>query len=259
MKLLFEQGLFADIPVGIENENGLQLWECSSGEADEVLKVHHYSKTVTKNRFASFRVNDGSGYIQLGYGIKPAQKHTISSLITRDNFAEFDRMWLSDKMPKFSESQVISLLLSYLKQTKPTLDFLITYADGSVGNVGVIYQATNAFYLGSVPVDFYMLPDGTRIHPVTMWHRHGTMAKDFLQSQYPGIVHVTTERQHRYLYILNKSLKKRFAKEFGEPVPYPRKDAVSPSALNGKPLEADVNIEDAESLKEMLAVKVDAS
>lgn len=31
------------------------------------------------------------------------------------------------------------------------------------------------------------LPDGERVHPVTMWHRHGTRAWDFLQAHYPGI------------------------------------------------------------------------
>ena len=114
-------------------------------------------------------------------------------------------MWLSDELPKFSESQCISLLLSYLKQVYKQIKFVITYADGSVGNKGIIYKATNAKIVGRIPCDFYILQDGERVHPVSMYHRHKTRAKDFLEKQYPGIKHIKGEKyQYRFLYILDK-------------------------------------------------------
>lgn len=208
-KLIYKEDLIGKIPIGIRNEN-IQLIECPNNEADEVIIKYHYSHKTTKNRFKSFSVNEGKGYLQLGYGIRPHMKHTISELITKDNYCEFDRMWLSDEMAKNSESQVISLLLSYLKQVYPIIKFVITYADGSVGNKGIIYQATNAIFLGKVNVDFYQLPNGERVHPVSMWHRHKTRALDFLNKEYPGIKHITEEAQYRYLYILNKRLRAKF-------------------------------------------------
>lgn len=208
-QLIYKQDLMGKKPIGITNGN-LKLIECLNNEADKIIIKYHYSHKSTKNRFKSFSVNNGLGYLQLGYGIRPHMKHTISDMITTDNYCEFDRMWLSDELPKNSESQVISLLLSYLKQVYTRIKFVITYADGSVGNKGIIYQATNATFLDKVNVDFYILPNGERIHPVSMWHRHKTRAMDFLIKEYPGIKHVSDEFQYRYLYILNKGLRSKY-------------------------------------------------
>lgn len=208
--LIYQNTLFGPSPMGITNDF-LTLKECPNEEADKVIIQHHYSHKTTKNRFKSFSVNNDKGYLQLGYGIRPHMKHTISELITKDNYCEFDRMWLSDELPKNSESQVIALLLSYLKQAYPRIKFVITYADGSVGNKGIIYKATNAIGLDRIPCDFYILESGERVHPVSMYHRHGTRAKAALEAFYPGIKHIKgTEWQYRYLYILNRSLRKKY-------------------------------------------------
>lgn len=201
------------IPIGITNGD-LTLTESTSSIVDEFVKKYHYSHKTTKNRFKSFVVNKDKGVLQLGYGIRPHMKHTISKLITKENYCEFDRMWLSDELPKNSESQVIALLLSYLKQVYPQIKFVITYADESAGNSGIIYKATNAIRLGGVPVDFYILASGERVHPVSMWHRHKTRAKKVMEEIYPGIRHIKGEfKQNRFLYILDKKVLKQYNNE----------------------------------------------
>lgn len=210
--LIYENDLFQNRPVGISN-GILSIKECDSAVADELVKQHHYSHKSTKNRFKSFLVNDGLGVLQLGYGIRPHKKKSVHPMIDKDNFCEFDRMWLSDELPKNSESQVISLLLSYLKQIYPKIKFVITYADESVGNKGTIYRATNAFVLKGVPVDFYILESGERIHPVSMYHRHKTRARAFLEKTYPNIKHIKGGyEQKRFLYILDKKMRSSFVK-----------------------------------------------
>jgi len=209
-KIIYINSLIGKIPCGIKNEK-YKLIECNNGDADKIIIKYHYSHKSTKNRFKSFSVNDGMGYLQLGYGIRPTMKHTISKEITKDNYCEFDRMWLSDELPKNSESQVISLLLHYLKFAYPKIKFVITYADGSVGNKGIIYQATNAIKIGKIPCDFYILSNGERVHPVSMYHRHKTRAWGELQRTYKGIKHIKgQEFQYRYLYILNKGMRRKF-------------------------------------------------
>lgn len=69
----------------------------------------------------------------------------------------------------------------------PEVKHLISYADTSAGNKGTIYKAANYKLIDEREADFYIMPDGERVHPVTMWHRHGTRAWDFLQAHYPGI------------------------------------------------------------------------
>ena len=196
--------------MGITNGT-LYIKEAQNNVVDPLVKQYHYSHKSTKNRFKSFLVNGDRGFLQLGYGIRPRIKHTISKRITKDNYCEFDRMWLSDELPKNSETQVIALLLSYLKQVYPRIKYLITYADGSAGNTGTIYRASNAIILGSVQCDFYILKSGERIHPVSMYHRHGTRAWATLQKLYEGIRHIKgEERQYRFLYILDKKERRYF-------------------------------------------------
>jgi adenine modification enzyme len=215
--LIYNQDLVERRPVGI-TDGLISLVEDSSGRCDGIIQAHHYSHKTTKNRFLSFLVNGGLGAIQLGYGIRPKMKHTISTEITADNFCEFDRMWLSDDLPKFSESRTIGLLLSYIKRVHSRIKFIITYADESAGNKGTIYKATNAIQLESVKCDFYILPDGERIHPVSMYHRHKTRAKAFVEKQYPGIKHINGEfQQFRFLYILDNKLRRKFQGRNGSP------------------------------------------
>lgn len=209
-ELIYSNDLIGQRPVGI-TDGLIRLVEDSTGRCDEIIKAHHYSHKTTKNRFLSMLVNEGLGAIQLGYGIRPKMKHTISEDICEGNFCEFDRMWLSDELPKFSESRTIGLLLSYIKRVHSRIKFIITYADESAGNKGTIYKATNAIQLKSLDCDFYVLPSGERIHPVSMYHRHKTRSKAFVQKQYPGIKHIKGEfKQFRFLYILDNKLRRKF-------------------------------------------------
>ena len=194
------------------------LTEIESSKARPLIEKYHYSHKATPNHFLSFDVNHGLGVLQLGYGIRPHKKNNISSLITKDNYCEFDRMWLDDILPKNSESQTIGLLLSYLKRNYPRIKFVITYADGSAGNKGIIYQATNALKLEPIMCDFYLLESGERVHPVSMWHRHKSRAWSLMQELYPNIKHIkgTKENelfQYRYLYILNRAMRKKYQAE----------------------------------------------
>lgn len=208
----------ADQPIGVRCRE-YQLIIQSNALVDALVRTHHYSHKATKNRMLSMVVlYDGydmtsMGFIQLGYGIRPHMKHTISPHITTTNYAEFDRMWLSDELPKFSETTVIGMLLWFIKRWNPKIDYVITYADGSVGNRGTIYKASNAFPIGKVPVDFYKLANGERVHPVSMWHRHKTRAKEAMETLYPGIQHIQDEYQYRFLYILDNKKRKQWIKE----------------------------------------------
>ena len=190
---IYEKTLFDDELVGWKRK-WIELREVSSTVADRMVVAHHYSHKATSNRFLSMGVyaptiskGEMLGVIQLGYGIKPQQKYTWGHDVTGENAREFDRMWLDDRLPKFSETIVLSCLEHYLKVRFPDIKYLISYADGSTGRTGTIYKAGNYKQMGSVKADFYILPNGERVHPVTMWHRHKTRAWEAMQLIYPGI------------------------------------------------------------------------
>lgn len=165
---------------------GIRIEVCDKIVADRIIVEHHYAHKSAPNSFLSFGVYHWgklSGALQVGYGIRPKKKGEYGS----DSVREFDRMWLSDEMPKFSETITLSLLHHYLRRAYPQIKHLISYEDTSAGNEGVIYRAANYKLIGETKADFYILPSGERVHPVTMWHRHKTRAWSFLCKQYPGI------------------------------------------------------------------------
>lgn len=183
----------------------IELREVPTATADAMVVAHHYSHKTTKNRFLSMGVFAPSiapgemlGVVQLGYGIKPKQKYTWGKDVAGDNSREFDRMWLDDRLPKFSETVVLSCLEHFLRAKYPFIKYLISYADGSTGRTGTIYKAGNYRPAGDIKADFYILPSGERIHPVTMWHRHKTRAWETVKALYPGIRRAKG-RQYRFI------------------------------------------------------------
>ena len=188
--------------IGYEcKQKEIKILVCKKSDADRIIVKNHYSKKPTKNSFLSFLVyykGEIKGALQLGYGIRPKKKGEFNP----DEVREFDRMWLSDEMPKFSETITLSLLHNYLKKTYPKMKALISYSDTSVGNNGTIYRAGNYKLIGSVKADFYILESGERVHPVSMWHRHKSRAWALMQELYPNIKKADGE-QLKFIYYLN--------------------------------------------------------
>ena len=182
---------FCGFIVGYEcKEKGIRLVECDKSQADSVIVPHHFSHKVTMNSCINLLVlynGKISGAMQIGYGIRPHIKTEREGVLDYHKVREFDRMWLSDEMPKYSETICLSLLHHYLKATRKEIKYLISYADTSIGNKGTIYKAANYELVDVLKVDFYVLPSGERIHPVTMWHRHKTRKWSVISSLYEGI------------------------------------------------------------------------
>lgn len=182
---------FCGFIVGYEcKDKGIRLVECDKSQADSVIVPHHFSHKVTMNSCINLLVlynGKISGAMQIGYGIRPHIKTEREGVLDYHKVREFDRMWLSDEMPKYSETICLSLLHHYLRATHKEIKYLISYADTSIGNNGTIYKAANYELVDILKADFYVLPSGERIHPVTMWHRHKTRKWSVISALYDGI------------------------------------------------------------------------
>ena len=133
-----------------------------------MIKKYHYSNILPRlnKHFIGFYLGDKLvGTVTLGWGTRPL--HTIRkifpSLETKDYY-EIGRMCMTEEMPRNSESQMLSQLISYIKEHYPEIKVLFTWADGMVGKPGYVYQAANFWYLGYIWTDMYM-KDGIKIHP----------------------------------------------------------------------------------------------
>lgn len=134
--------------------------EISKEDALKMIQKYHYSNTLPKinKYFLGFYLDEELvGVVTLGWGTRP--RHTIQrifpSLDTKD-YLEIGRMCMAEEMPRNSESQMLSQLVKWIHRNLPELKILFTWADGMVGKVGYVYQASNFIYAGYSDGEMYM-------------------------------------------------------------------------------------------------------
>jgi len=201
----------------------IELREIEPKLANKIICDNHYSGTVAQGvqfNIGIFYESVLYGVAQFGYGIRPKDtckwvKDTLSN-----EYLELNRLWLSDKLGMNSESKTISMCLKYVKQRKPELKWIISFADGMMGKVGTIYQATNFIYTGfRKDGGIWMTRDGERLHSVSLWHKHGTISRGVLEGIYGTPLYKVFGGQHRYFWFYDK----KYIKNLIVPIlPYPK-------------------------------------
>ncbi len=129
--------------------------------AKELLVREHYLHSFpggTHLALGVFRDRRLMGALTLGAG--PANAHAMVKGAKLQDCLTLTRLWLSDELPRNSESRVLGYTLQNLKR-HTQLKFLITYADPAQGHLGYIYQSTNWLYTGlSQATPLYDIGDG---------------------------------------------------------------------------------------------------
>lgn len=199
--------------------------EISKDETLEMIQKYHYSNTLPKlnKHFLGFYLGvDLVGVVTLGWGTRP--KHTIRrifpSLDTKD-YLEIGRMCMTEEMPRNSESQMLKALTKYIKVNFPEIKILFTWADGMIGKVGYVYQASGFIYAGYSNGEMYM-KDGVKIHvrqmksiliPKGVIDKRITVRPTLEQMKQFNIQHYKG-KQYRYLkFLCGKQEKKRLLNE----------------------------------------------
>ena len=187
--------------------------EISKEDALRMIRKYHYSNTLPKiNKYflGFFLDKELVGVVTLGWGTRP--RHTIQrifpSLDTKD-YLKIGRMCMTEEMPRNSESQMLSQLVKWIHRNIPELKILFTWADGMVGKVGYVYQASNFTYAGYSDGEMYM-KDGVKIHvrqmksflvPGGQKDSRITVRPTMEQMKKYGILHFKG-KQYRYLLFL---------------------------------------------------------
>lgn len=143
--------------------------EITKEKAVVFVQKHHYSPvmpSITKHYLGYYYDNELVGVLTLGWGTQPLQtvRKMFPSLVTTDYF-EIGKMCMDDKMPRNSESQMISATVKWLRQNKPKVLFLYTMADGIMGKCGFVYQASNFYFGEKYWTQVYMMSNGEKFHP----------------------------------------------------------------------------------------------
>lgn len=171
----------------------MKLTIASKEAVKMALTKYHYAKRMTPARI-SFSVFEGEvfcGVICYGVGANRFVGEGIE--LVQGRFLELLRVALNGKQSSTSKAVAISLKL--LKKYKPCCKMVVSYADIDQEHKGVIYQATNWYYLGETAKGAKKYKKGRReIHNRIINNIRNK--KDFLVTKSKG--------KRKYVYILDK-------------------------------------------------------
>jgi hypothetical protein len=142
---------------------------------------------------------------------------------------------MADSEGKNAESQAISLGIKWIKQNRPDIRLLVSYAGRKEGNYGYIYQATNWEYLGYFISNGFWLVDGEERHQITLWRRyerHGNTKLSFYDALCEMYHDVRQTKTKQFIYVQRLDKKLHLASPI---LPYPK-------PTNKFPIMTDVRI-----------------
>jgi hypothetical protein len=84
--------------------------------------------------------------------------------LTSKDYWEIGKQCVHDDMPKNTGTQLLSLIVKWIKTNHPHKLFLYTMADGIMGKTGIQYQAANFYFGEAYKTQVYMI-DGEKCHP----------------------------------------------------------------------------------------------
>jgi len=157
----------------------------------------HYARTIPINTFGYLVINNNNewcGVALFGTGASPKIGKQYN--LKQGQVIEFVRMALNGKQSKTSE--VLGMAIRLIKKDLPLVKIIVSYADQEQGHNGVIYQATNWYYLGEVKSP----PIIEGKHNKSMGGSIGAARK--ILGREP-IVYFPKPK-HKYIYPLDKSL-----------------------------------------------------
>ena len=172
--------------------------------ARKLLEKEHYLHSYPGGTKLAFGVFVGTrllGVLTLGVG--PANAHCLVEGAKPDDCITLTRFWLSDRLPRNSESRTLGLVLRSLRK-HTNVKFVVTYADPAYGHVGTIYQATGWLYSGlSQATPMYDIGDGKHHHSRSLSHAFGSHGLAHFRNHGVTVKLVPQQAKYRYVYFLD--------------------------------------------------------
>ena len=140
--------------------------------ANPFIRKHHYSGSVVNNSKLHFGVfYQGTLHGVMSYG-PSMNKQQLIGLVEGtgwNEFLELNRMAFDAVLPRNSESRAISMSIKLIRKYAPQVKWIVSFADACSCGDGTIYRASNFVLTGIKPNEaLCILPDGTRIHKMTL-------------------------------------------------------------------------------------------
>ena len=182
---------------------------------DQWLLQKHYAKRKCQRMFCFGVYVDGSleGVVTFGMPPSPQVGRGFLGEDHRTKVIELNRLCVNERAPKNAASFLVGRSLRKLKGWA-----VVSYADGAMGHVGYIYQATNFIYCGAAKShDKEYWIDGKWVHAKVLTNRGIT--KPTVYAKQNNIPTKEPQEKHRYIYFCDKKLRKYLKYE---QQPYPK-------------------------------------
>ena len=222
--------------------NRLSIRQVDKKTAKKMIVKHHYSHLWTKcsvalglfyttgNEHAFFDEPEEKliGVCVYGDPVGRASGESISELVDRSEVYELTRLYIHDGYGGNIESWFISQSTKWLKNNRPNIRALVSYADPKENHPGTIYQASNWIYqgiIGSTTWSFKFSPEDRWKHGRTIFPYYGTNDIEKIQRQVKEPFWIRKEpRKHRYIYLLaSRKAKKEIMNNLKYPIlKYPK-------------------------------------
>lgn len=177
-----------------------EVAEIKGGVGRDFIRAHHYSRSCHNGPMCWGLFDRGIliGVCAFATPNSEAVRASVFGPEFKDRVTELHRLFVVDGTPTNTESWFIARALRGLKEKRPQIWAVLSFADGTEGHVGTIYQATNAFYLGTTGRKrFWRDTEGRLRHPRQCGH-NVTPAEAAAKGWTPEM----REEKHRYLFVI---------------------------------------------------------
>lgn len=199
----------------------LSVRQIPGGEGRAFIREYHYSRSC-HNGPMCWGLFDGESLIGVCAFATPNSENVRRAPFGaghEDRVTELHRLVVLGETPTNTESWFIVRALRGLLEYRPNLRAVLSFADGTEGHRGTIYQATNAIYTGMTGrARFWRDREGRLRHP--RQNGHNVTPEEAAER---GWTAEMREAKHRYLYIVGSPAERRaWRKRLLLPtIPYP--------------------------------------
>ena len=184
--------------------NTIDVLKIDTKLTDVWLLEKHYAKRKCQRMFCYGLYVNGELEGIITYGMPPSPQVGRGFLgeDNRTKVLELNRLCINESAPKNSASILISRSLKLLPKCA-----VVSYADGAMGHIGYVYQATNFIYVGATKShdkEYYI--DGKWVHAKVLTNRGITAPSKWAKEN--GIKTKKPQKKHRYIYFVDKKLSK---------------------------------------------------
>ena len=185
---------------------------CSYKAAKYAVEHWHYSKTMPVGKLLKIGVWEDDKYIGAVLFGNGANNH-IGCPYDLSQFEVCELVRIALTKHNAPVSQIVKASIKFLRCQSPGIRLVVSYADPEQGHTGVVYQASNWFYVGSSQPQRETLGDsGEIVHKRTQHSRFGTIK---------GLALSKILWKHKYLYPLDRAMRRQIL-----PLaqPYPKRE-----------------------------------